>query len=92
MTRQNNCTVSDELMQLITEQRLDAMPELIRIIEPCRAQGRAGHQPGCGRLVVYGDLEKVSVPSSTARPARSPSVRDAATTHRAPGRNHTPLE
>lgn len=32
MPRQPDCTVSDELMQLIAEQGLDAMPELIRII------------------------------------------------------------
>lgn len=32
MTRQPDCTLSDDLMQLIAEQGLDAMPELIRII------------------------------------------------------------
>lgn len=32
MTRQSDCTLSDDLMQLIAEQGLDAMPELIRII------------------------------------------------------------
>lgn len=32
MPRQPDCIVSDELMQLIAEQGLDAMPELIRII------------------------------------------------------------
>jgi putative transposase len=32
MTRQPDCTLSEGLMQLITEQGLEAMPELIRII------------------------------------------------------------
>lgn len=32
MTRQSDCTLSDDMMQLIAEQGLDAMPELIRII------------------------------------------------------------
>lgn len=32
MTRQSDCTLSDDLMQLIAEQGLDVMPELIRIM------------------------------------------------------------
>jgi hypothetical protein len=32
MTRQSDCTLSDELAQLIAEQGLDAMPELMRIM------------------------------------------------------------
>ena len=32
MTRQPDCTVSDDLMRMITEQGLDALPELIRIM------------------------------------------------------------
>lgn len=32
MTRQSDCTLSDSLVELITEQGLDAVPELIRII------------------------------------------------------------
>jgi hypothetical protein len=32
MTRQPDCTLSDDLVQLIYEQGLDAMPELMRIM------------------------------------------------------------
>lgn len=32
MTRQNDCTLSDELVQLIAEQGLDILPELIRVV------------------------------------------------------------
>ena len=32
MTRQPDCTLSDDLMRMIAEQGLDALPELIRIM------------------------------------------------------------
>jgi hypothetical protein len=32
MTRQSDCILSDQLLDLITDQGLDAMPELIRVL------------------------------------------------------------
>lgn len=32
MTRQNNCSLSDELVEMISEEGLDGLPELIRIV------------------------------------------------------------
>ena len=43
MTRQPDCTLSDDLMRLIADQGLDAMPELIRIMLNAAMQAERQH-------------------------------------------------